>query len=506
MRTRLLGIVGLLGALMVICLGLPLGISVADSEQQKVFVDRLAGASKLASDAQRVLIEDNPSLLAPSLARLEEVYGQQSAVFGPNGNLLVGSPSKVDSRDPMVASALGAALAGRLPDTGDLLLPWPARPLVMARPVLVDGEMRAAVVTVSSTHNARMRVLRYWVLITVGAVLVFTVGLLLSLPVARWFLRPVRLMDEATEEVATAVIAGEPVPRFSPGSGPPELRRLSISVFTMADRVAAALVAQRAFVADASHQLRNPLTALKLRLSNLRDEVPSDVLPQADAAAAEVDRLTHILDELLAMARAESDGAPTEEVDAAAVADARLHAWRSAADAGDVRLERTGDATATVRIQPAGLEAVFDALLDNAVKFTDSATTVQVGVAAVADTVSVTVADEGPGLRAEELERATDRFWRSARDQNVPGSGLGLAIVHRIVDRAGGHVSVRNADRGLLVEVTLPRVLDQQRADQAADGDLATANGATTSTNIADVRTPGKTHDDRENRPNEDEA
>jgi signal transduction histidine kinase len=460
-RTRLLGIVGLLGALMVICLGLPLAISVADSEQQKVFVDRLAGATKVASDAQRAIIEDNPVLLAPALTRFQQVYGQRTAVFDPNRKLLVGSPSKVDPRDPTVAPALDAALAGRLPDAGALLLPWSAEPMVMTQPVLVDGELRAVVVTVSSTHNARMRVLWYWTLIAIGAVLVFTVGLLIALPLARWFLRPVHLMDEATEEVATAVIAGEPVPRFAPGSGPPELRRLSTSVFTMADRVAAALVAQRAFVADASHQLRNPLTALKLRLSNLRDELPDEVLPQADAAADEVDRLTRILDELLAMARAESDGAPAEEVDVAAFADARLHAWRSAAEVKDVRLGRGGNAAATVRIQPAGLEAVLDALLDNAIKFTERATTVRVDVDGTADTVGMTVSDEGPGLRVEELDRATDRFWRSARDQNVPGSGLGLAIVHRIVDRAGGSVVVRNGERGLLVEVSLPRVPDR---------------------------------------------
>ena len=95
----------------------------------------------------------------------------------------------------------------------------------------------------------------------------------------RWILRPVRRLDEGTGRVAAAVLAGAAPEPVADGTGPPELRRLSVSFDRMAETVTQAYAAQRAFVADASHQLRNPLTALRLRLSNLDGHV--------DAAGAE---------------------------------------------------------------------------------------------------------------------------------------------------------------------------------------------------------------------------
>ena len=139
--------------------------------------------------------------------------------------------------------------------------------------------------------------------------LALALGVLVSLPVVRWILHPVRRLDEGTGRVASAVLAGGEAEPVADDSGPPELRRLSVSFDRMAETVTGALAAQRAFVADASHQLRNPLTALRLRLSNLQGHVDGAAVDDHGAALEEAERLSTLLDGLLALARTERDRA-----------------------------------------------------------------------------------------------------------------------------------------------------------------------------------------------------
>jgi signal transduction histidine kinase len=227
----------------------------------------------------------------------------------------------------------------------------------------------------------------------------------------------------------------------------------------MAAQVSEVLAAQRAFVADASHQLRNPLTALRLRLGNLEGHVDDEAEPHQTAAVAETDRLNRILDELLTMARAEASSVDPVPVDIDDVVADRLAAWQVAAAARGVDLVLAGERGGSALAPPRGLETALDALLDNAMKFTEEDTLVEVDVRRRNGWVRVAVRDHGPGLRPDELERATDRFWRSPTHQNVGGSGLGLAIVQRVVERVGGAVELDLPDGGgLRVTVQLPAV------------------------------------------------
>ncbi|GLZ38648.1 HAMP domain-containing sensor histidine kinase [Actinokineospora sp. NBRC 105648] len=463
MRTRLLGMVWFLVALLVFGLGVPLALSVAGAEQQRIFLDRLTDTNRFASMAQRPLTDGTPELLREELQRYSELYGVGVLVVDQDSRPQVSSagansPLPVDLRDAGVLDHLQAALAGRRSQSDALLLPWDDGPLVVAGPVLVDRDVRGAVVTVSPTDRSRARVLWWWVLIGAGGVLAFALALMLAVPVIQWILRPVRRLDEATGSLVAAVVSGRAAEQVGDERGPPELRKLGRSFDQMAASVGDTLAAQRAFVADASHQLRNPLTALKLRLVNLEGHVDPEADTHRVAAAAEADRLNQILDELLAMARAENAGGdlvPTEvdEVVAERVAD-----WRVVADSRDIALDTEGGAGRVRAVVPArGLDGILDALLDNALKFTGSGNAVCVSVAVVPGLVRVAVRDHGPGLRADELERATDRFWRSNSHQNVPGSGLGLSIVSRIVARAGGDLRLDlPEDGGLRVTVDLP--------------------------------------------------
>ncbi len=458
MRVRLLAIVLALVAMLVLGLGIPLAISVAGREQQRTFLDRLTDTSRFASLAERALKQDRPNLITADLKRYQEVYGIPAAVFDPERHVVAASGTPVNVSSPSVVAQMNAALVGREPEAGELLVPWSSEPMVIAEPVRLDGELRGVAVTVSSTAAARGRILQWWTALAAAALLAFGMAVLLALPVVRWILRPVRRLDAATSGLAAAVVAGEKVLSVGAGTGPPELRRLSRSFDAMAAGVSDVFAAQRAFVADASHQLRNPLTALRLRLSNLGDHVHGEAAAEQTAAVAEADRLTRIADDLLAMARAEVATAELVEVDVDEVVTRRLAAWQVAAISRGVDLVLAGGRGGAALAPARGLEVVLDALLDNAVKFTGEGTAIEVAVRRTDAVVLLTVRDHGSGLRPQDLDRATDRFWRASRHQNVSGSGLGLAIVRRIVERSSGALQLDlPADGGLRVTVELPR-------------------------------------------------
>ncbi|OLR95199.1 sensor histidine kinase [Actinokineospora bangkokensis] len=473
MRTRLLGMVWFLIALVVFGLGVPLARSVAGAEQQDLYLRRLTALNRFSSLAQQPLTDAQPRLLRGSLDRYAEVYGVSVVVVDADGERAVSSADgsgrpMIDLADPAVRDAIGLALAGRRPGPGPLLVPWDTDPLVLAAPVLADGEVRGAVVVVSPTAATRTTILWWWVGIAGGGLLAFALALSVAVPVVRWILRPVRRLDQATGELVAAVVSGRDADPVGAEQGPPELRELGRSFDRMAASVSGTLAAQRAFVADASHQLRNPLTALKLRLVNLDGHVDATAEAHRVAAVAEADRLNRILDELLSMARAEADRDDLVPVDVdAAVAD-RTADWRVVAEAKGVPLHVDASVGATrVLMPPRSVEAVLDALLDNALKFTPPGAAVEVAADVDDDLVRLTVRDHGPGLREDELPRATDRFWRSNAHQNVPGSGLGLSIVSRLVQRVGGQLVLSLPDGGgLAVTAEVPAAGPQPSAER----------------------------------------
>ncbi|ACU35397.1 HAMP domain-containing histidine kinase [Actinosynnema pretiosum subsp. pretiosum] len=458
MRSRLLGVVLALVVLVLVGMGVPLGRGVAATEQQEMFLDRLTDTARFASLVQRPVIDDQPEVVLPELKRYSELYGIDVVLLRRDGQVALSSADREpDLSSPAVQETVRGALAGRLPSNPDLVMPWQDHPLVVAEPVLVDGEVRGAVVTFSPTGKTRTGVALWWLAILAGALGALALAVLAALPLVRWMLRPVLALDDATSGLVGAIVSGRPVPPVGGSSGPPELRQLGRSFDQMAASVGDVLAAQRAFVADASHQLRNPLTALKLRLSNLEDAVTEEGRPHQAAALAEANRLNRILDEMLAMARAESSSVAPVEVDVDRAVAGRLTAWMPAATARDVHLVLGGEPGRMALAPPRGVETVLDALLDNALKFTAEGTLVHVVVRRADGRVRLSVVDEGPGLDEEERERATDRFWRSPSHQNVAGSGLGLSIVRRIVERVGGRVRLFRGDEGGLgVEVDFP--------------------------------------------------
>jgi signal transduction histidine kinase len=296
-------------------------------------------------------------------------------------------------------------------------------------------------------------VLQQWGLIGVGEALALSGGVLLAARMTRWVLRPVHVLDAATHEMATGRLAA----RVPEDSGPPELRRLTTAFNEMAGHVQDVVEQQRAFVADASHQLRNPLGALLLRLDDLALRMPTPWAREVGAATDEGHHLARSLDRLLELARAEHAGAAPRVADVVPVVAERMDAWRLVAERRGLALRREGAAAATALVDLEALRGALDVLLDNACKFGPEGSRVVVRVDTTADGVLVAVDDEGPGLDVDELTRAGDRFWRSRRHQNVDGSGLGLSIARTLLQAGGGRLDVaRNEPCGLSVRLVLP--------------------------------------------------
>lgn len=470
MRARLLVIVLFLVGLLAAGLGVPLAIYSAQAAQSKLFTNRLTDTVYFASLSARPLTEDDPTGMDAQLRRFDETFGVTVLVLDANRAVVASSRTPVPELDAAAQNRVALALAARPSEPYPLLMPWDPRPMVLAEPVLDDTEIRGAVVTISPTQNLHGEQLLVWLGIAAASLLALALAVLVALPIVRWILRPVRRLDEGTGRVATAVLAGAAPEPVSDNSGPPELRRLTVSFDRMAEVVAQAYTAQRAFVADASHQLRNPLTALRLRLSNLEGQVVPEAVEDHAAALEEAERLSTLLDGLLALARAERTAPPVAvEVDAAV--EDRLDAWRPLAEHMDLQLVRGGVPDLRVLAPEGAIETVLDAVLDNAVKFAPAGSSISVRTGMADGLVEIAVRDTGPGMRPDELERATGRFWRSPGQSNVEGSGLGLAIAARTLEVAGGELVLElPAGGGLRVVARLRAVgAEPTRPDPGAE-------------------------------------
>ncbi|MBQ0999988.1 HAMP domain-containing sensor histidine kinase [Streptomyces sp. RK62] len=458
MRTRLLPLLIVLMAAVLLALGVPLAVSLAAAQQQKVVVDRIddtayfAAIARPATDAAAGS-RDVLRVLSRELENYHEVYGIRAGVFLPNDTPLASGPSTwFLPGSGEVRDAFEESLLSRRSHDPQQVWPWQRGRLVIASPVIRDGDVVAVVVTDSPTGPMRSRILHGWLIIGAGLTAAMLVAVGAALRLTGWVLRPVRVLDVTTHEIASGRLKS----RVAVASGPPELRRLARSFNEMADNVEDVLEQQRAFVADASHQLRNPLAALLLRIELLAFELPEGN-EEIASVQAEGRRLAQVLDDLLDLALAEHTEADVRLTDIGALTAERVAAWAPTAEAKGVRLRGTCPAT-TGWADPVALSSALDAVIDNAVKFTPPDESVEVTVAADGDTSTIEVADRGPGLTDEELARIGDRFWRSGRHQNVKGSGLGLSISRALLAAGGGTIAYAHHEpHGLRVTVTVPR-------------------------------------------------
>ncbi|OIQ92997.1 swarming motility regulation sensor protein RssA [mine drainage metagenome] len=242
---------------------------------------------------------------------------------------------------------------------------------------------------------------------------------------------------------------------------PEEIAPLTHALNGLLARLERALDAQRAFVADAAHELRTPLAALKLRIQ-LLERAEGEAERQAAIADLNrgLDRAEHLVRQLLTLSRQETDpaGHPLVLVDLLEVARQIVIEQAPIAAEKDIDLGIAQGSPATISGDPVALAAMLGNLIDNAIRYTPAGGRIDVSVATTDREVLMTVTDTGPGIAAADRQRVFDRFYRIDGSQDQ-GSGLGLAIVKNVVDRHRGsiHLETGPGGRGLSVSITLPR-------------------------------------------------
>ncbi|MBD8563901.1 sensor histidine kinase N-terminal domain-containing protein [Oxalobacteraceae sp. CFBP 8763] len=242
---------------------------------------------------------------------------------------------------------------------------------------------------------------------------------------------------------------------------PDEVRPLVQELNLLFGRVRTAFEAQQNFVADAAHELRTPLAALRLQAQSLdRADTPEARQVAVGRLTAGIDRATRLVEQLLILARqeataAEGSAAKTRPVDLADLARRTAADMASVAAAKGVDLGLQQADPASVDGQPDALQILLRNLVDNAVKYTPGGGTVDISVLSGAGTVAVQVEDSGPGIPPDERERVFDRFYRVAGSE-AAGSGLGLAIIKAIAERHGAVLTLGSSERlgGLMATVT----------------------------------------------------
>ena len=242
---------------------------------------------------------------------------------------------------------------------------------------------------------------------------------------------------------------------------PGELRPLGASLNGLLARLSDALSAQRRFTADAAHELRTPLAALTLQLDLARRSgTPGELVASLADLEAGVARASHVVEQLMTLARVEPEALALQKsrCDLVAIAKDAIVARASLAERKKIDLGLARAEMASVDGDPAALAILLSNLVDNALRYTPPGGRIDVSVSCPDGVPVLEVADTGPGIPAAERERVFDRFYRGAH-ADEPGSGLGLSIVKRIADAHGATIALGApaSGSGLVVRVRFGR-------------------------------------------------
>jgi signal transduction histidine kinase len=273
-------------------------------------------------------------------------------------------------------------------------------------------------------------------------------GLILAFGLAGSLSRPLTRLAGAARRLGSGDLGA----RTELEGGASEIEDLARAFDEMADRLERTVRAQREFVANASHQLRTPLTGMKLRLeSAIAEAEDDDVKKRLQAAEREVDRLSEIVARLLVTAAAVEEGRPTR-VDLDDAIERAVARWEERATRASAKLAATGNA-GSAEGNPSDVDQILDNLLDNAISYAPGDVMIEAGRHNTS--AFVAVEDRGPGIREEDVARVTERFYRGG-DAPRGGSGLGLAIASDLAEKWGGSIDVTSeVGRGTRVEVRL---------------------------------------------------
>lgn len=455
--------------LAIVALGVPLAINLRARVNAEVRTQAQAQADLVAATAADLLGPADRSMLTSLAHTAASSVRGRILIVDRRGAVLVDSagPAQVGSSYES-RPEIAAALAGRPVQVERNSRTLGQQILATAVPVIHGGRPVGAVrvtQSVAAVHDAVRRAELGLVLI---GLIVLALGLFAGLVIARQVARPLRRLEHVAGRVAQGDLSAR-----AQVEGSREQRSLSRSFNEMTARLEKLLRAQQQFVADASHQLRTPLTGMRLRLEEARALTTERAADrELDAALSEVDRLATTVDELLVLSRAGERELTGSAVALDEIAAAAVERWRAAAAARNIRLERRHEGERwQAWIARADAERALDALLENAIQYSPPDATVSV----ITSAGRIAVLDRGPGIEPQEREAVFDRFHRGrAGMAGPPGSGLGLAIARELARGWGGEVTLENREGGGCAAVLSLPVRDRPAALPAVNEHLGT--------------------------------
>ena len=436
--------------LIIVALEVPLALNLARRIDAEVKNDAATQAFVVAAGASGRI--DQPRRLAQLVRRAGNDLGARVIVVkAPSGRLLADSTvvaartlSYASRPEIKTAMAGGRAQGERHSQTlgQDLLY--------TAVPVTNNGRVIGVVRVTQSLGAVHSKIRRgVLALVAIGA-FALVLGLALAWFLASSLSRPLRKLAATARRVEGGDLSAR-----AEAAGAKEQREVSAAFNDMAERLQAVLAAQREFVANASHQLRTPLTGLRLRLESARGKAGRDASRELEAAEQEVERMARLLTSLLTLARDGDTPGEGHPVSLARAAERAHERWAGTAEQDGRELQLVGGGDATIAASEEDLAILLDNLIENALRYSPS----RVGVDWGHDggQAWLAVLDEGPGLAPGEESRLFERFARGSAGGNSSGTGLGLAIVQTLARRWRGTVSLSNRlEGGTRAEVRFP--------------------------------------------------
>lgn len=427
---------------------IPLGLHLARIERERV-VTRLERDAYVLAGRLSEPAADGLSMgeAAEELIEYARSGSVTAVVVDSNGNLLAGSAQEaVPGESYLNRPEIVAGLLGRF-DSGQRDSLTLGEPIVYATvPVFAAGSAVAVIRLSRPASVVEALVSRQVRGLVLGAVVSVIIGVIAALLLAHLLARPIIALRDATrnfEPEGPEITLKE--------EGPNEFRQLARSFNEMKDRVRRMLDVQRSFAGDAAHQLRTPLTALRLRLESASDVLttsPDTARNHVDAAIEQSERLEALTEQMLLLARSEGRELARERFDLADLVREVASEWSALAAEAGVELVVDAPRVLPVESSLIAWREILRNYVDNAVEHSPQGSKVLLIVANVHGRISVTVRDSGRGMSREDCDRAFDRFWRGAASKNTGGAGLGLAIVRQLADASSLSVELRPSPSG----------------------------------------------------------
>ena len=461
MKLRLIGALVTVAVLILLVFSAPLASFVARVERERLVTALERDAFILAGHAKETLNTTAGAVL-PSLQPYVDSYSKSSdaRIVVTNSVGLV-----VSTSDPTIA--FGSDFSNRLEVAGALKgLPAVGerdsvtlgeRMLYVAVPVLLGDKVLGVVRFSHPKSQVDKEVQDHVMGIVAAGLITLLAAACVAIPLALTIARPISRLKTSTESLAD----GDFSVHADDTKGPPEIRELSRSFNAMAGRIGLMLESQQHFSGAVSHQLRTPLTALRLRLEQAQEAVGDSTSPVAialEASRVETDRLQEMIEQLLALSRLEGGSTVTVKVNASVIVRSRVAVWESLAAERHIAFKVVGLETAPCVALDGALEQIVDNYIDNALTAAPNNSTITIEVHRVHRHMQVDVIDEGPGLSEEKRALAFERFWRGTEIENAPGTGLGLSIVRQLAVASGGVAELLplpNGGHGLIARISL---------------------------------------------------